>query len=170
VCLSYWRLCCCCRVQNLGSESVSYTVHIQGVYFVRHNERTVHLYHELAHLGDQILLYKGDQPILIRVLNEHMSRTGLRVKILSNHHRDMPNGWDLHLGEPIVQDMRAQYEPAYPYMLHAHWRPKNEKRAAFLGTKNWFVQPQCYVEETDEINVAGVGSDMLNNCCAPQPL
>lgn len=140
-----------------------------GVYFVRNNNRTLHFFDNLVRMGDQILLAKSHQAVVTVLANEHMGRTGLRVKVLNDYEDLMPNGWALQTGRRIVKYMRAQYGPQLPYLFHPNWRTKERKREAFISTSNWFVNDTCYDVGSDELKRSVAKAGVLQSCCLAKP-
>lgn len=156
-----------------------------GFYYVRHNDKTEHLFSALLKSIDLILENASHQAVLIALLNEHTSRYGLRVKVLGVDTALgmlFPGGFHYHRRPALLK--RIATGSHENYIFHMSWNVNMEIKRKFLEQMGyWFVDPSCHYgtggwpSATSRSNstdrTAATDSPLLllpENCCVSDPL
>jgi Nucleotide-diphospho-sugar transferase len=150
-----------------------------GMYFVRSNARTVHLYSYLARMGDVLRELRCDQEMIAAYLAEHVSWTGLRVKVLGARTDDgllFPGGYHFHSHDDYMRQL-LRGEVA-PYAFHMSWTSsKHDKVKLFSQMGEWRVRPSCVDNSTQglvTVPASGIGpartAAAVDACCSADAL
>ena len=132
-----------------------------GFYFIRHNPKTLFLFGQLLKMGDTISRYHSHQHALAQLLYEHISWTGIQVKV----HKHGP-------GNPFPGGFEYNRRPQYmkgllnnpnstedPYIFHMCWtESKVYKKKFFQQIGEWRVD-----EGFENESCSGIG------CCLATP-
>lgn len=93
-----------------------------GFYYIRNNERSKTLFRTMLYSGDLIFACRSHQQILITLLAEANSLTGLKVKVLSRDEDDFPGGYHYHMRQmDYMKTFVHQREKIDPYIFHMSW-------------------------------------------------
>ena len=131
-----------------------------GFYFIRNNERTIHLFNSLLMDGGMIFEAKSHQIPLIALLSEHASLFGLRIKIFSRDGEEFPGGHSFNRRYSFMRDFFAG--AVHPIIFHMSWTSnKDNKIKYFQQMGEWFVEQVC-VDKKEGISPKA--------CCAAEPL
>ncbi|KAG7359183.1 nucleotide-diphospho-sugar transferase [Nitzschia inconspicua] len=132
-----------------------------GFYFVRHTSKTMFLFGELLKMGDTISLYHSHQHALSQLVNEHVSWTGLRVKVLpTGYGNPFPGGFEFNRRYPYMKDLLGNADTKEdPYIFHMCWTESAEyKRPYFQQMGEWYVR-----DGYESGSCSGIG------CCENEP-
>jgi len=146
-----------------------------GFYFVRSNPKTRHLFRHFLYSGDLINAWYSHQAVLVQLLAEHSSLTGLTVKIYPKEAEEFPGGLQFHRKKEVMKDIMSGNSKAY--IFHMSWTTnKKDKLKYFQQLGEWYVNDQCIGKEAHEITgiASGEGGMMKNgtlstNCCSAEP-
>ena len=147
-----------------------------GFYFVRSNPKTMHLFRHFLYSGDLINAWYSHQAVLIQLLAEHSSLTGLTVKIYPKEAEEFPGGLQFHQKKEVMKDIMSGNSKAY--IFHMSWtNNKKDKLKYFQQLGEWYVHDQCIGKDVHEITgiAGGEGGMMKNgtlsaNCCSAEHL
>jgi Nucleotide-diphospho-sugar transferase len=149
-----------------------------GMYFVRSNARTVHLYSHLARMGDVLRQLRCDQEMIAAYLAEHVSWTGLRVKVLGANTEDgllFPGGFHYNDHDDYMRQLLKG--EVVPYAFHMSWTAnKHEKIKFWAQMGEWRVQPFCLDNSKQglvTVPATGIGparTAAADACCSAEPL
>ena len=93
-----------------------------GFYYIRNNERSKTLFRTMLYSGDLIFACRSHQQILITLLAEANSLTGLKVKVLSRDEDDFPGGYHYHMRQMDYMKRFVHHrEKIDPYIFHMSW-------------------------------------------------
>jgi hypothetical protein len=150
--------------QNDGARTLRYAPYSpnSGFYFVRHNPKTVFLFGELLKMGDTLSFYHSHQHALSQVLNEHISWTGLRVKVHpTGFDNPFPGGFEFNQHYPYMKDLLGNKETQQdPYIFHICWtESKIYKRKFLQQMRQWYVRDEYEIGRCN-------GYD----CCVREPI
>ncbi|KAL7528955.1 hypothetical protein ACHAXR_004091 [Thalassiosira sp. AJA248-18] len=141
-----------------------------GFYYIRNNQRTKLLFRNMLYSGDLIFACRSHQQVLISLLAEANSLSGLRVKVLSRDGDDFPSGFHYHMRKDYMkQFVRGDIDP---YILHMCWTLNKDDKLKFMRQMDmWYVNDSCIGKESTEI-LSGerVGGDIVGACCSAEPL
>jgi Nucleotide-diphospho-sugar transferase len=149
-----------------------------GMYFVRSNFRTVYLYGHLVRMGDVLRQLRCDQEMIAAYLAEHVSWTGLRVKVLGAHTEDgllFPGGYHFHSHDDYMRQLlRGE---VVPHAFHMSWTAnKHDKLKLLSQMGEWRVHPFCVDNGTQgHVTVPATGTGPAQTaaadaCCSAEPL
>lgn len=136
-----------------------------GLYFVRSNGRSKHLFRSMMYAGDIIFASRSHQQILIQMLAEHNSLSGLRVKVLSREDTEFPfpSGYHYNMNRNYMKQL-AKGEKK-PYVFHMCWTLNREDKVAYMKQMGmWYLNDKCVGKKA-----ASLG-DINNACCAAEPI
>lgn len=156
--------------QDDGARSIRYAPYSanSGFYYVRHNDRTRHLFTSLLYSGDFIAKTGSHQQALTALLAEHSSLTGLTVKTLNTH--DFPGGWSYHRrGNPTLREVVTNKH--IPFIFHMSWTKNKDDKLKYLKQLGqWYVHEKCEKGDiVDEVDSAG-DEFISKSCCAADPI
>jgi Nucleotide-diphospho-sugar transferase len=131
--------------QNDGARTLRYAPYSpnSGFYFVQHNPKTVFLFGELLKMGDTISLYHSHQHALSQLLNEHISWTGLRVKVHpTGFDNPFPGGFEFNRRHGYMKDLLGNNETQQdPYIFHMCWTESKVYKKKFLQQiRHWYLR------------------------------
>ena len=88
-----------CMFQDDGNRQERFAPYSanSGFYYVRHNRRTQLFFRQMLYAGDLIFSSRSHQQVLIQLMAEANSLTGLKVKILSRDGEGFPSGWHFNM-------------------------------------------------------------------------
>mmetsp|Transcript_14946 Transcript_14946/g.24315 ORF Transcript_14946/g.24315 Transcript_14946/m.24315 type:complete len:299 (+) Transcript_14946:229-1125(+) len=141
-----------------------------GFYYIRSNERSKLLFRTMLYSGDLIFACRSHQQILISLLAEANSLTGLKVKVLSRDEDDFPGGFHYHMRKDFMkQFVRGEKDP---YIFHMSWTLNKVDKLKFLRQMGmWYANDNCIGKEATAIlSGENAGSDIITACCSPEPL
>mmetsp|Transcript_45068 Transcript_45068/g.94502 ORF Transcript_45068/g.94502 Transcript_45068/m.94502 type:complete len:636 (-) Transcript_45068:263-2170(-) len=125
-----------------------------GFYYIRNNERTKLLFRTMMYSSDLIHACRSHQQILISMLAENNSLTGLKVKVLSRDGDDFPGGYHYHMDRNYMKKF-VKGEKA-PYIFHMCWTLNKDDKLKFLRQMGmWYVNDHC---------------EGNNDCCSAKPV
>lgn len=134
-----------------------------GLYFVRSNGRSKYLFRSMMYAGDIIFAARSHQQILIQLLAEHNSLSGLRVKVLSREGTEFPSGFHYNMNANYMKQL-AKGETK-PYAFHMCWTLNREDKVAYMKQMGmWYLNDKCVGKEA-----ASLG-DINNACCSAEPI
>lgn len=144
-----------------------------GFYYARNNERTQDLFSILARMGDSILETGSHQQVLNRLMLEHASYRGLKVKVLSRDDpiigRKFPCGFHFHRRLDFMKELVAG--KADPYIFHMSWTENKDIKVKYFQQLNqWFVRDVCIYKNTTAIQSSISSMNIVSGCCSPKPL
>merc|ERR1719221_2325385 len=156
--------------QDDGSRQERYTPYSanSGFYFIRNNDRTKFLFRSMLYSGDLIFAARSHQQILITLLAEHNSLSGLRVKVLSKDREEFPSGYHYHMVQYTF--MRKFVKGATDsWIFHMCWTLNKDDKLFYLRQMGmWYVKDECIGKEANHIS--GGGKKIANACCSVEPL
>lgn len=135
-------------------ETVSQQLISLGFYYVRFNDRTHYLMSMLLRNLDTI--GQSHQGALTALLNDHVSRNGLRVKVIPKGESNIfPGGYEFHSQKDFMRRLvQRQLNPA-PFVFHMSWTgPKEDKKRFLEQLGEWYLRDGC---------MKGYA------CCLPEP-
>lgn len=158
--------------QDDGSRQERYAPYSanSGFYFARSNLRTKHLFRSMLYAGDLIYASRSHQNVLIALLAEYSSFSGLRVKILSKDMEEFPGGFHYHTRKESVKKLVQGKSNAY--IFHMSWtQNKVNKLEYFRQMGDWYLHDECIGKEANEI-VSGtkIKGNLIGSCCSAEPL
>ena len=134
-----------------------------GFYFVRNNERSKILFRQMLYAGDVIFACRSHQEILIQLLAENNSLTGLTVKVLSRENDEFPSGYHYNTRKDYMKQMVSGEKT--PYVFHMCWTLNKEDKLAYMKQMGmWYLQDDCVGK-----NAKSLG-DVTNTCCSAEPI
>ncbi len=148
-----------------------------GFYFVRSNEKTRHLFRHFLYSGDLITAWNSHQAVLIALMSEHSSLTGLTVKVYSKETEEFPGGLHFHQKKEVMKAIMSGNSKAY--IFHMSWTNNKVDKVKFLQQLGeWYVNEQCVGKEAHEISGIELGAGgggitngtLSPNCCSAQPI
>ena len=111
--------------QRDGNTNIYYAPYSpnSGFYFVHWSPKTLYLFGELLKMGDTISTFRSHQQPLSQLLNEHISWTGIRVKVYqSGFDNPFPGGFEYNLRLEYMKDLLITKETGQdPYIFHMYW-------------------------------------------------
>ena len=156
--------------QDDGSRQERYTPYSanSGFYFVRNNDRTRLLFRHLLYSGDLIIKTRSHQQILIAMLAEHNSVSGLRVKVLSRDGEEFPSGYHYHsLRDTFMRKFVGGGTDSW--IFHMCWTLNKDDKLKFLSQMGmWHVEDKCIGKEAGQISDGG--KEIAEACCSAKPL
>lgn len=131
--------------QNDGAKTLRYAPYSpnSGFYFVRHSPKTMFLFGELLKMGDTILLYHSHQHALSQLVNEHISWTGLRVKVHpTGFDNPFPGGFEFSRRHAYMKELLGNPDTHQdPYIFHMCWTESKEYKQKFLQQMgHWYIE------------------------------
>ena len=153
--------------QDDGSRSARFSPSSanSGFYYARYNDRTQYLFTNLLYSADMIIQSGSHQQVLIALMNEHSSKFGLRVKILSGE--DFPCGKHFHQNKALMKDIVEDRRT--PYLFHMSWTKNKVNKVKFLMQMGlWHVNQQCQGDNV--LNSLGQQDALAETCCSMEPM
>jgi Nucleotide-diphospho-sugar transferase len=149
--------------QNDGAKTLQYAPYSpnSGFYFVRHSPKTMFLFGELLKMGDTISLYHSHQHALSQLLNEHISWTGLRVKVHNTgFDNPFPGGFEFSRRHLYMKELLGgAHTNQDPYIFHMCWTESKEYKIKFFQQMGlWYV-----IDGYKNGSCTGIG------CCTKKP-
>jgi len=139
-----------------------------GFYFIRNNDRTKLFFRTMLYSGDLIIKTRSHQQILIALLAEHNSISGLRVKVLSRDQGKFPFGYHYHYGKNTFMKKFVKGETD-SWIFHMCWTLNKDDKLKFLSQMGmWYVKDKCIGKEASHISDGG--KKIANACCSIEPL
>lgn len=170
--------------QDDGARSVRYTPWSanSGFYYVRHNDRTRYLLNCLLMEGDMIMRHSSHQQILIALIVDHVSKTGLRVKVLGND--EYPGGFDYNRvkrWDAVYRITQSSTDAHGAQIFHMSWTKNKDQKLKFLKQMGmWHLREKCAFQPLEKIlggSNEGNNStanatviDTFEKCCSREPL
>ena len=123
----------------------------------------------MLYSGDLIFACRSRQQILIALLAEANSLTGLKVKILDKNEYGFPGGQQYHSNFPYMKKFIEG--KVTPQIFHMSWTLNKDDKLKFLRQMGmWYVNDHCIGKEANEITDGkNPGADMLVVCCSAEP-
>eukprot|EP00577_Skeletonema_sp_RCC1716_P013473 CAMPEP_0113403216 /NCGR_PEP_ID=MMETSP0013_2-20120614/17704_1 /TAXON_ID=2843 ORGANISM="Skeletonema costatum, Strain 1716" /NCGR_SAMPLE_ID=MMETSP0013_2 /ASSEMBLY_ACC=CAM_ASM_000158 /LENGTH=416 /DNA_ID=CAMNT_0000288669 /DNA_START=358 /DNA_END=1605 /DNA_ORIENTATION=+ /assembly_acc=CAM_ASM_000158 len=113
-----------------------------GFYFVRSNDRSKVLFRSMMYAGDLIFAARSHQQVLIQLLSEHNSLSGLRVKVLSRDDSEFPSGYHYNMRKDYMKQMVRGDKT--PYMFHMCWTLNRDDKVAYMKQMGmWYLKDNC---------------------------
>lgn len=139
-----------------------------GLYYVRHNAKTQHLFSVFVRMGDLVLADQSHQAALTTLVNEHMSLRGLRVKVLAKDSKLFLSGYHYHARRQLFRKIKQGRHN--PILFHVNWSKGKDKQPLLEETENWFVQEQC--TEPTKLAAADLKQQggFIETCCRRESL
>mmetsp|Transcript_18189 Transcript_18189/g.41162 ORF Transcript_18189/g.41162 Transcript_18189/m.41162 type:complete len:631 (-) Transcript_18189:2729-4621(-) len=154
--------------QDDGNRQERYTPYSanSGFYFIRNNERSKLLFRQMLTSGDLIFACRSHQQILIQLLAEHNSLSGLRVKVLSRDNDEFPSGFHYHMRKDFMKKLISG--KTEPYIFHMCWTLNKDDKLKYMSQMGfWYVHDSCFPnKKASEIS----GDSMIGHCCSAEPL
>jgi len=143
-----------------------------GFYYIRSNQRSKLLFRTMMYSGDLIFACRSHQQILITLLAEANSLSGLRVKVLSRDEDDFPGGFHYHMRrDSYMKDfVRGKKDP---YIFHMSWTLNKDDKLKFLKQMGmWYVSDECVHKKAMDIlsGTSAAGGDIVSACCSAESL
>jgi hypothetical protein len=146
-----------------------------GVFYVRHNRKTMYLLNALLLLSDSV--NGGNEQYLInQLLAEFASLYGMKVKSLSRE--DFPTGVVFHNEMNMMKGILDG--SIRPYLFHMSWTMSKVDKVLYLEQMGeWYVKDQCIGKDGNApVLMAKRNSSsqqqqpdsLLSFCCAVKPL
>jgi len=150
------------RYQPYGANS--------GFYYIRNNSRSKLLFKTMMYSGDIIFACRSHQQILITLLAEANSLTGLRVKVLNRDGNEFPGGFHYHTRQTYMKDFIGG--KIKPHIFHMSWTLNKNDKLKFLRQMGmWYVNDHCIGKgTTDILSGQNPGGDIFGECCSAEPL
>jgi hypothetical protein len=145
-----------------------------GFYFVRSNPKTKHLFRHFLYSCDLLGGWYSHQAILIALLAEHSSVTGLTVKVYSKETEEFPGGLHFHRKKEVMKNIMSGNSKAY--IFHMSWTNGKGDKLKFLQQMGeWYLNDECIGKEAHEIVGTERGAGFKNrtlssNCCLAEPI
>ena len=184
-------------LQDDGARSLRYAPYCanSGFYYVRYNDRTRYLFISLLLQSDMIAAHGSHQQVLVSLLTEHASLTGLKVKVLG--HDDYPGGWDYHRHGRWDYLRKIPSGGTIAEIFHMSWTKNKDNKVLFMKQMGmWHLKEGCYSKKLEEIlplsrgtevkrrleeevmpdhgtvasNQASAKVDIFSLCCSAEPL
>ena len=122
----------------------------------------------MMYAGDLIFACRSHQQILITLLAEANSLSGLKVKVLSRDGDDFPSGFHYHMKRDSYMKRFVRGE-VHPFIFHMCWTLNKEDKLSFMRQMDmWYVQDNCIGKEASAID--GGDSNVMSTCCSAEPL
>jgi len=135
-----------------------------GFYYVRHNSRTQLFFRQMLYAGDLIFSSRSHQQVLIQLMAEANSLTGLKVKILSRDGEGFPSGWHFNMKRDFMTKFIKGETQSY--IFHMCWTLNKDDKVKYMRQMGmWYVRDECIGE-----NAAANHGDAAARCCAAEPL
>jgi hypothetical protein len=158
--------------QDDGARSLRYAPYSanSGFYYVRYNDRTRYLFISLLVQSDMIVKHASHQQVLVSLLTEHASLTGLRVKVLTKD--DYPGGFDYHRRGRWNVLRKIQNGEAQAEIFHMSWTANKDNKLLFMRQMGmWHLEDQCIMKTVKDIDPqSDAHPDIFNACCSVEPL
>ncbi|KAL7536165.1 hypothetical protein ACHAWF_005381 [Thalassiosira exigua] len=142
-----------------------------GFYYVRGNERSKLLFRTMMYTGDLTMSIRSHQQVLIAMLAEHNSLSGLRVKVLNKDDNDFPGGYHYHMrGRDVMKGIvRGRIRP---YIFHMSWTLNKDDKLKFMRQMGmWYVAEQCIGKDAADVVSRGRSDGKVADaCCSAEPL
>lgn len=127
----------------------------------------------MMYSADLIFATRSHQQVLIQLLGETNSLTGLRVKVLSKEEDDFPGGFHYHMRRDFMK--KFVNGKVDPYIFHMSWTLNKEDKLKHLRQMGmWYVKEDCIGKETSAILSAFSGAhadgNIVGACCSLEPL
>ena len=138
--------------QDDGARSLRYAPYCanSGFYFVRYNDRTRYLFVSLLLHSDMIVAHGSHQQVLVSLLTEHASLTGLKVKVLG--HDGYPGGWDYHRHSRWEYLRKLPSGETIGEIFHMSWTENKDNKILFMKQMGmWYLNEDCNSKKLDEI-------------------
>jgi hypothetical protein len=134
-----------------------------GFYFVRSNERSKLLFRAMLYAGDIIFACRSHQQILIQLLAEHNSLSGLRVKVLSRENDEFPSGYHFNMRRDYMKQLVRGDKT--PYAFHMCWTLNKEDKVAYMKQMGmWYLKDECVGKKAESLG------DVNTACCSAEPI
>ena len=148
-----------------GARTPRYTPFFvnSGFYFVKHNERTLHLFETfLKHAPEEISLTHSHQSVLIKHIAEAHHLAGLKVFVLDSD--DFASGQTYHENKPLVRKIQAR--AFAPYVFHMCWTDNRENKVVYFKDIGlWFLPDK---EQDSESTCSAANHMLAYSLQAPQ--
>lgn len=109
--------------------------------------------------------------LLIGLLTEHASSTGLRVKVFqrdSTLGQAFPGGFHYHKRKNFMKEVISGRRS--PYIFHMSWTTNKEnKQRYFQQLGDWYVNEDCVSKPLGDI-VIRKKKDLSGQCCSAEPI
>ena len=126
------------------------------------------LFRTMLYSGDLIFSTRSHQQILVTLLAEANSLTGLRVKVLSRDREELPSGYHYHMDKDFMR--KFVKGDTNSYIFHMCWTLNKDDKLKFLQQMGmWYVNDQCVGKTTSEI-LPGKHAGVVDACCSAEPL
>jgi len=136
-----------------------------GFYYVRHNPRTKLFFRKMLYAGDLIFACHSHQQILIQLMAEASSLSGLTVKVLSRDGEGFPSGYHYNMKRDSFMRKFVKGETA-SYIFHMCWTLNKDDKVKYMRQMGmWYVHDKCIGREA-----VAIGGDVVAECCAAEPL
>jgi len=139
-----------------------------GFYYIRNNERSKVLFRTMLYSGDLIFACRSHQQILITLLAEANSLTGLRVKVLSRDGDEFPGGFHYHMRKnDYMKKFVHEREKIDPYIFHMSWTLNKDDKLKFLRQMGmWYISnDECIGKDVADYK----DGDVVGACCSSEP-
>jgi len=136
-----------------------------GFYFVRSNDRSKILFRSMLYAGDLIFAARSHQQVLVQLLAENNSLTGLTVKVLSRDDSEFqfPSGYHYHMRKDVMKQMVKGDKT--PYVFHMCWTLNKEEKVHYMKQMGmWYTKDTCIHKKAESLG------DINSACCAAKPI
>ena len=133
-----------------------------GFYYIRNNDRSKLFFRTMLYSGDLIFACRSHQQILITLLAESNSLTGMKVKVFNKEEDDFPGGFHYHMriGSYMKKFVAGQIDP---YIFHMSWTLNKDDKLKFMRQMGmWYVNDDCIGKSIE--------GDAVSACCSAEPL
>lgn len=127
------------------------------------------MFRTMMYSGDLIFACRSHQQILITLLAEANSLTGLRVKVLNRDQDDFPGGWHYHMKKTFMKQFVSG--KVDPYIFHMSWTLNKDDKLKFLQQVGmWFVNDSCVDKDAKQIGSTDSDGALTASCCSAEPV
>jgi len=122
----------------------------------------------MLYSGDLIVAARSHQQVLISMLTEHNSISGLRVKVLSRDQEEFPSGYHYHMMSKTFMRKFVKGKTE-SWIFHMCWTLNKDDKLKFLRQMGmWYVEDKCIGKRANQISDGG--KQIGNACCSVEPL